>query len=108
MLAGLLFLLLFLLGWSLAALVGWLAVSLPRRARGALWTAPFTWLGAVGGGVLVPLLGWNDAWAIAGSMAAALVSALFTGWLGGRVWDRYRLDRRFAKWARRSGPAGRR
>ena len=64
------FLALFFLTWLLLGLLAWLALSLRRHARGALWALPFALLGG-----------------------ALLGAAAF------RVWDEQALGARFARWA---------
>ena len=102
MLVTVIFLILFAAAWSLLAMLSWIAFSLPRRARGALWAAPFAWLGGIGGGALVPLAGLDDQLGIGVSMISALACSALACWLSFRVWDAYDLGARFTRWARRN------
>ena len=102
MLVNLIFLILFTAAWSFLAMLSWIALSLPRRARGALWAAPVAWLGGVGGGALVPLAGLDNQLGIGISMIAALVCSALACWLSFQVWDAFDLGARFTKWARRN------
>ena len=96
------FLILFVATWLLISMLSWIVLSLPRRARGSLWAAPFAAAGGVVGAVLVPLAGLTDEVGVGVSMIAALLgSALFCR-LGFLIWDHFRLDRRFERWGRRS------
>lgn len=101
MLFDALFLILFAAAWSLLAMLSWIAICLPRRARGALWAAPFAELGGVGGGVLVPLAGLDNELGVGVSMIAALAGSALCCWLSVRVWDSFGLGARFARFARR-------
>ncbi len=102
MLVEVIFLILFGAAWSLVSVVSWIACSLPRRARGALWAAPFAELGGIGGGVLPPLAGLDDGLGLGVSMATALAGSATTCWLSYRVWDAFSLGDRFARWARQA------
>ena len=102
MLVNLIFLILFVAAWSFLAMLSWIALSIPRRARGALWAAPFAWLGGVGGAALVPLAGLDNQLGIGVSMIAALLGSALACWLSYRAWDEFDLGRRFAPLARRN------
>lgn len=93
------FLALFFLTWLLLGLLAWLALSLRRHARGALWALPFALLGGAAGGVLVPLTGLDNGWGVATSMPAALLGGALLGAAAFRVWDEQALGARFARWA---------
>ncbi|MCY3923023.1 MAG: hypothetical protein OXG27_11615 [Chloroflexi bacterium] len=95
------FLILFVATWALLSMLSWIALSLPRRARGALWAAPFALLGGVGGGALVPLAGLDNQLGIGVSMISAVICSGVGGWLSFQVWDAFDLGQRFARWARR-------
>ncbi|MDE2891048.1 MAG: hypothetical protein OXN86_00880 [Chloroflexota bacterium] len=95
------FLILFVATWSLLSMLSWIALSLPRRARGALWAAPFALLGGIGGGALVPLAGLDNQLGIGVSMISAVICSGVAGWLSFQVWDAFDLGQRFARWARR-------
>ncbi len=101
MLFSVLVLIFLLAAWTLLAMIAWIAISLPRRARGALWAAPFAECGAVLAGVGVPLLGLDDNAGLALSMLAALIGAVIMSWFAYQIWDRCGLDRRFERLARR-------
>lgn len=102
MLVNAIFLFLFAGAWTFLAVLSWILLSIPRRARGALWAAPFAWLGGVGGGALVPLAGLDNQLGIGVSMIAALVCSAVLCWISFRVWDSFDLARIFAPWARRN------
>lgn len=102
MLVNLIFVILFAGAWTFIAMLTWIALSIPRRARGALWAAPFTWLGGVGGGALVPLAGLDNQLGIGVSMVAAFFCSATLCWISFRVWDSFDLAERFAPWARRN------
>lgn len=95
------FLILFIATWLLISMLSWIALSLPRRARGSLWAAPFAVVGGIGGAVLVPLAGLTDEVGVGVSMIAALVGSALFCWLGFLCWDHFQLDRRFERWGRR-------
>ena len=101
MLFDAIFLILFVATWLLISMLSWIALSLPRRARGSLWSAPFAAAGGVGGAVLVPLAGLDNALGIGVSMLAALAGSALACWLGFVCWDRFGLDRRFSGLGRR-------
>ena len=101
MLVDVIFLILFAAAWSFLAMLSWIALSLPRRARGAIWAAPFAWIGAIGGGALVPLAGLDNQLGIGVSMIAALVCSAASCWLSMQVWDAFELGERFQRLARR-------
>ena len=82
-------------------MLSWIALSLPRRARGALWAAPFALLGGIGGGALVPLAGLDNQLGIGVSMISAVICSGVAGWLSFQVWDAFGLGQRFARWGRR-------
>ena len=103
MLVDVIFLILFAAAWTVLAMLSWIALSLPRRARGALWAAPFAELGALGGAVIVPLAGLDNEVGIAVSMITALIGSAVCCWLAFRAWDRWDLGRRFARLRRRAG-----
>lgn len=102
MLFNLIFLILFIAAWSFLAMLSWIALSLPRRARGALWAAPFALLAGVGGGALVPLAGLDSQLGIGVSMIAALVCSAIACCLSYLVWDAYDLGSRLSWLARRN------
>lgn len=102
MLVSVIFLILFAATWSLLSILSWIALSLRRRARGALWAAPFALLGGIGGGALVPLAGLDNQLGIGVSMISALICSGFVGWLSFQVWDAFDLGTRFARLARRN------
>lgn len=102
MLVNVIFLILFAGAWSFLALLSWIALSVPRRARGALWAAPFAWLAGIGGGALVPLAGLDNQLGIGVSMISALVCSGLSCWLSFQFWDAYGLADRFASWSRRN------
>ena len=101
MLVNVIFLILFAGAWSFLAMLSWIALSLPRRARGALWAAPFAWLAGIGGGALVPLAGLDNQLGIGVSMISALVCSGLSCWLSLECWDAFALSERFARWSRR-------
>ena len=92
MLVDAIVLILFIAAWIFLAMLSWIALSVPRRARGALWAAPFAALGGVGGGALVPLAGLDNELGIGSAIVC---------WLSFRVWDVCDLGARFAPLARR-------
>ncbi|MCY3733269.1 MAG: hypothetical protein OXG42_03215 [Chloroflexi bacterium] len=102
MLVNVIFLILFAGAWSFLALLSWIALSLRRRARGALWAAPFAWLAGIGGGALVPLAGLDNQVGVGVSMMSALICSGFAGWLSFQVWDAFDLGERFSRLARRN------
>ncbi len=102
MLFDAIFLILFIAAWSFLAMLIWIALSVPRRARGALWAAPFALLGGVGGGALVPLAGLDNEVGIGVSMIGAVAGSGLLCWLSYRVWDEFDLGRRFQRLSRRS------
>ena len=104
MLFDAIFLTLVFLAWGVLGLLPWVALGLRRRAHGALWALPFALLGGAAGGVLVPLLGLDTGAGIGVSMATAPAGSALLSALAFRVWDRYHLDRRFARFAVRDGP----
>ena len=100
MLVDLIFLVLFAAAWLFLAMLSWIALSVRRRAVGALWAAPFSALGGIGGGVLVPLAGLDNQLGIAVSMLSALCCAALACSLSFWTWDAFALDKRFAGWSR--------
>lgn len=104
MLFDAIFLTLFFLAWCVLGLLPWVALGLRRRAHGALWALPFALLGGAAGGVLVPLLGLDTGAGIGVSMATAPAGSALLSALAFRVWDRYDLGRRFARFAVRDEP----
>lgn len=102
MLVNVIFLILFAGAWSFLALLSWIVLSLPRRARGALWAAPFACLAGIGGGALVPLAGLDNQLGIGVSMISALVCSGLSCWLSFQFWDAFGLAGRFAGWSRRN------
>ncbi len=96
------FLILFVAAWLFISMLSWIALSLPRRASGALWAAPFAGLGGIGGGALVPLVGLDNELGIGISMVAALVCATLSCWMAYQSWDAFNLGSRFERWARRN------
>ncbi len=101
MLFNAIFLILFVATWLLISTLSWIALSLPRRARGSLWSAPFAAVGGVGAAVLVPLAGLDNSLGIGVSMLAALVGSALACWLAFVCWDRFALGRRFRRLGRR-------
>ena len=89
---------LFFLTWSLLGSLPWLALSLRRRADGALWALPFALLGGTGGGGVIPLLGSDDGVGLGISMIGALLGGGFLAGTAFRVWDAYDLSARFSRW----------
>ncbi len=102
MLVNVIFVILFAGAWTFIALLSWIVLSIPRRAQGALWAAPFAWLGGIGGGALVPLVGLDNQLGIGVSMVAAFVCSATLCWISFRLWDSFSLADRFAPWARRN------
>ena len=102
MLVDVIFLILFVAAWTLLSMLSWIAISVPRRARGALWAAPFAELGGISGGVIVPLAGLDNALGIGLSMIAALICSGISCWLSFEIWDSFELGERFARLARRN------
>lgn len=102
MLVDLIFLVLFAAAWLFLAMLSWIALSVRRRAVGALWAAPFAALGGIGGGAMVPLAGLDTQLGIAVSMLSAFCCAGLACLLSFRAWDAFALDKRFAKWSRRA------
>lgn len=90
--------------WTLLSTLSWIALSLPRRAHGALWAAPCAELGGVGAATLVPLAGLDNELGLGLSMLAALIGSALLCWLAYRAWDHWRLDRRVRRWSRRARP----
>lgn len=101
MLVDAIFLILFIAAWTFLSMLSWIALSVPRRARGALWAAPFAVLGGIGGGVIVPLAGLDNELGIGVSMIAALVGSGLMSCLAFMSWDSWSLGERFASWSRR-------
>ena len=101
MLFDAIFLTLFLLTWATLGALAWIALSLRRRAVGALFALPCALLGAIGGGAATPLLGLDDGTGIAVSMLTALAGGLLLCRLAYAVWDWFDLGRLFRPWARR-------
>ncbi len=97
MLFNVIFLILFVAAWSVVGMLVWIALSLRRRAVGALWAAPFAILGAVGAGALTGVIGVDVGWSF---LAAALGSGALCS-LAFRTWDAWKLGDRFASWSRR-------
>ena len=93
------FLTLFFLAWTALGTLPWLGWSLHRRAVGALWALPFALLGGAGGGVLVPLVGLDNAVGVGVSMASAFVGGVLLTSVSYSVWDVYRLSARFRRFA---------
>lgn len=91
------FLILFVTGWSAVGLLVWIGFSVRRKAVGALWAAPFALLGAVGAGALTGVIGLNVEWSFLG---AAIGSVPLCG-LAFRAWDAWDLGGWFASWSRR-------
>lgn len=102
MLVSVILLILFAATWSLLSMLSWIALSLPRRARGALWAAPFALLGGIGGGALVPLAGLDNQLGIGVSMISAVICSGVAAWLSFQVWDALDLGQRFVRWGRRN------
>ena len=95
------FLALFLLTWALLGGLGWIALSLRRRAVGAIFALPAALLGAMGAGAAVPLLGLDDGLGIGVSMLTAPAGGLILCALAHAVWDLFELGRIFRPLARR-------
>ncbi len=100
MLFNVIFLILFLAAWGAVGMLVWIGLSLRRRAVGALWAAPFALIGAIGGGILTGVIGWDVGWSFAVAASASAVCCL----LAFRTWDAWNLGERFASWARLDRP----
>lgn len=79
------FLLIFFGLWAALGLLPWLVAAVVRRGRGAALALPLAVAGGCAGGVLVPLLGANDARGFLISLGAALGGALLASQLGFRL-----------------------
>lgn len=101
MLFNAIFLALFLSAWAVLGALGWIGLSLRRRAVGAIFALPCALLGAIGGGAATPLLGLDNGAGIAVSMLTALAGGLLLCRLAYAVWDSFELGRLFRPWARR-------
>ena len=102
MLVDAIFIVLFLLTWSVLGTLVWIALSLRRRAVGALFALPIALLGAIGGGAATPLLGLNDGAGIGVSMITALLGGALLCQLAFAAWDLLELGRLFLPLARRN------
>lgn len=98
------FLTLFFLTWILLGGLPWLALSLRRRAEGALWALPFALLGGAGGGVILPLLGLDDGVGVGVSMIGAAIGGGALAASAFCAWDACALGARFARWEVRPDP----
>lgn len=101
------FLALFLLTWGVLGGVGWVWLSVRRRAVGAIFALPAALLGALGGGAATPLLGLDDGLGIGVSMITAAAGGLALCRLAYAVWDLFELGRVFRPLARRERCADR-
>ena len=101
MLFDAIFLTLFFLTWLLLGSLPWVALSLRRRARGALWALPFALLGGAAGGVIVPAVGLDNGLGVGISVLGAVLGGWALTWAAYRAWDDYDIGRHFARW----GPA---
>ena len=101
MLVDAIFIVLFLLTWSVLGTLAWIALSLRRRAVGALFALPIALVGAMGGGAATPLLGLNDGAGIGVSMITALLGGALLGQLAFAAWDLLELGRLLQPLARR-------
>ncbi len=70
------FVLLFFTIWCFLGLLGWAAVAVLRRGRGALLALPLALTGAAAAGVLVPVLGAQDAVGFFFSLITATVGGI--------------------------------
>jgi len=76
--------------WLFFGLMAWAAVAVLRRGRGALVALPLALLGAAVAGMLVPVLGWQNAAgffvslcaATAGGFAGAIAGVAFASRMG--------------------------
>ena len=102
MLVDAIFIALFLCTWSVLGTLAWIALSLRRRAVGALFALPIALLGAIGGGAATPLLGLNDGAGIGVSMITALLGGALLCQLAFAAWDLLELGRLFLPLARRN------
>ena len=101
MLVDAIFIVLFLLTWSVLGTLAWIALSLRRRAVGALFALPIALVGAIGGGAATPLLGLDDGAGIGVSMITALLGGALLCQLAFAAWDLLELGRLFQPLARR-------
>ena len=101
MLVDAIFIVLFLLTWSVLGTLAWIALSLRRRAVGALFALPIALVGAMGGGAATPLLGLDDGAGIGVSMVTALLGGALLCHLAFAAWDLLELGRLFHPLARR-------
>ena len=102
MLVDAIFIALFLLTWSVLGTLAWIALSLRRRAVGALFALPIALVGAMGGGAATPLLGLNDGAGIGVSMITALLGGALLCQLAFAAWDLLELGRLLLPLARRN------
>ena len=101
------FLTLFLAAWGVFGGLGWIWLSVRRRAVGAIFALPAALLGAMGGGAATPLLGLDDGLGIGVSMITAAAGGLALCRLSYAVWDLFELGRVFRPLARRGRCADR-
>ena len=102
MLVDAIFIVFFLLTWSVLGTLVWIALSLRRRAVGALFALPIALVGAIGGGAATPLLGLDDGAGIGVSMVTALLGGALLCQLAFAAWDLLELGRLFLPLARRN------
>lgn len=76
------FILLFLLTWSVIAIIPWAISAIATRGRGALLLLPIVILTAVTAGFIVPLAGQRDVTGFWISLAAALFGAIIASAAG--------------------------
>ena len=101
------FLALFLATWGVLGGLGWVWLSVRRRAVGAIFALPAALLGAMGGGAATPLLGLDDGLGIGVSMVTAAAGGLTLCRLAYAVWDLLELGQVFRPLARRGRCADR-
>ena len=101
MLFDAIFVVLFLAAWGVLGALGWIALSLRRRAVGAIFALPCALLGGMGGGAATPLLGLDDGVGIGVSMVTALAGGSALCGLAFWVWDLFELGRVFRPLGRR-------
>jgi hypothetical protein len=86
--ARLAFVLFFFALWLFFGLLIWAAVAVLRRGRGAMLALPLALAGAAAAGVLVPVLGWQDAGGFVFSVCTACVGAALGAFAGVALSDR--------------------
>ena len=62
--------------WAVLGAFPWLVIALRRRGRGVLALLPLAAVGGIGGGALVPAVGFRDILAMGLSILAALLGGL--------------------------------